>query len=350
MASSRSIEVKVGAFILTAAALLAGFVLIMGGVNFQPTFTVIAVFDNPSGLQSGAQVKIAGVKVGKVGALAFCKDRKDLEDMPADKKGGVVCMDVTIETRHKPSIRKNATFYITTQGLLGEQYLAIDPGSIDQDPLFSEPMKAGERFVRGLDPPRLDRLIAETYELLHSSVTAMRENKEGITEAFDGLRKTLKGTGEFMERNKDRLDRIAENVEQTTLDVNDTVRGAKAKYVDNPQIDRIMTNVETIAGSAAKDAPPILADAKVTMENMRRVSETVGAESEQAKIKKTLSDVQEVAALAKSTMAETKAIVGHIRRGKGTVGAMVMDEALYDDLQELARDLKHNPWKFLWRE
>ena len=166
MASSRSIEVKVGAFILTAAALLAGFVLIMGGVNFQPTFTVVAVFDNPGGLQTGAQVKIAGVKVGKVESLTFCKDRKDLNEMPADMRGGVVCMDVTIEKRHKPGIRKNATFYITTQGLLGEQYLAIDPGSGDQGPLFSEPILPVEKYVRGLDPPRLDRLLAETYDLL----------------------------------------------------------------------------------------------------------------------------------------------------------------------------------------
>jgi phospholipid/cholesterol/gamma-HCH transport system substrate-binding protein len=28
----------------------------------------------------------------------------------------------------------------------------------------------------------------------------------------------------------------------------------------------------------------------------------------------------------------------------------VMDEAIYDDVQEMVRDLKHNPWKFLWRE
>ena len=33
-----------------------------------------------------------------------------------------------------------------------------------------------------------------------------------------------------------------------------------------------------------------------------------------------------------------------------TVGALVMDEQLFDDLQELARDLKHNPWKFFWKE
>ena len=44
------------------------------------------------------------------------------------------------------------------------------------------------------------------------------------------------------------------------------------------------------------------------------------------------------------------AMIDHIRAGKGTVGALVMDEQLFDDLQEMVRDLKHNPWKFFWRE
>jgi phospholipid/cholesterol/gamma-HCH transport system substrate-binding protein len=350
MASSRSIELKVGAFILTAGVFLALFVLIMGGVNFEPTFNVVVLFENPGGLQSGAQVRMAGVKIGKVKAITFCKDRKDIDDMPVDMRSAVVCMDVTLEQRNRPAIRKNASFYVTNLSLLGEQYLAIDPGSADQDALFSDPMRPGERYVRALDPPRLDRLLAESYELLHSSVAALRENKEQINEAFDGLRKTLKGTGEFMERNKDRLDRVAENVEQITLDADDTIRGAKAKYVDNPQIDRIMSNVENVSGVAAKEAPPLLADAKVAMANVRRVTDTIGAEEQQEKIKKTLNDVSEIASRAKTTVADTQAIVAHIRRGKGTVGAMVMDEALYDDIQELARDLKHNPWKFLWRE
>ena len=66
MASARSIEVKVGLLILTALVLLAAFILVMGGINFQLTFNVLVGFDNPGGLQSGAPVKIAGVKVGKV--------------------------------------------------------------------------------------------------------------------------------------------------------------------------------------------------------------------------------------------------------------------------------------------
>ncbi len=36
-------------------------------------------------------------------------------------------------------------------------------------------------------------------------------------------------------------------------------------------------------------------------------------------------------------------MVQHVKDGRGTVGALVMDEAVYDDLQEMLRDLKHNP-------
>jgi phospholipid/cholesterol/gamma-HCH transport system substrate-binding protein len=42
--------------------------------------------------------------------------------------------------------------------------------------------------------------------------------------------------------------------------------------------------------------------------------------------------------------------VAHIKKGDGSVGNLVMSEQLYDDLQELVRDLKHNPWKFFWKE
>ena len=71
MASPRSIEVKVGILILTATVLLAVFILVMGGINFQPTYSLFVDFDNPGGLQSGAPVKIAGVKVGKITEIQF---------------------------------------------------------------------------------------------------------------------------------------------------------------------------------------------------------------------------------------------------------------------------------------
>lgn len=341
MASPRSIEVKVGILILTAIGLLAAFILVMGGINFQPTYKLHVDFDNPGGLQSGAPVKIAGVKVGKINEVEFRGGKLNAD---TGKREPLVRCHIEVEKRYQESIFENATFYVTTQGVLGEQFLAIDPGSSDR------PVLPEGAVVRGLDPPRLDLLLAEGYELMHSTVTAMRENREEIGEAFDGLRKTLKGTGTFFENNQDRLDRMSANVEQITEDGVKLVQGANEKYVENPQIDRILTNADSLTGTLAHETPPLMQDAKVTMANARRLSDTLGGEQEQQQIKQILGDGVVLMANAKQASSDAQEIVSHIKRGRGTVGAVVMDEQLYDDVQELARDLKHNPWKFLWRE
>lgn len=341
MANPRSIEVKVGILILTAVGLLAAFILVMGGINFQPTYPLYVKFDNPGGLQTGAPVKIAGVKVGKIADVEF---QGGLPNKVAGKRDKLVKLELAVEKRYRTAIHDNATFYVTTQGVLGEQFLAIEPGSDDR------PVLAEGAEVDGLDPPRLDMLLAEGYELLHSTVAALRENRPQLGEAFDGLRKTLKGTGDFFERNAGRLDAITANVEQITVTTDGAIRGAKEKYVDNPRIERILGNVDSLTGTVSREAPPLIADAKETLANTKRLSATVGGEAEQAKIRQAIDDVSAVAKSARATAADAQSIVSHVKRGKGTVGAVVMDEQLYDDLQELARDLKHNPWKFLWRE
>ncbi len=340
MASPRSIEVKVGVLILTAAFLLAAFILVMGGVNFQPTYTIFVDFDNPGGLQSGAPIKIAGVKVGKIAEIRF----RGGADPKTGKREALVRLKALIETQYRDSVHENSLFYVTNQSVLGEQFLAIEPGSSDR------PVLADGSAVRGLDPPRLDMLIAEMYDLLHSTVSTLHENKAEIGQAFDGLRKTLIGTGELMERNKDHLDRIVENVEKITVDADDMVKGAKSKFVENPQIDHILASAEQVSGDAARELPPLLADGRATMASARRLADTVGDPKEQAKLRQTLDDVSVVASRAKGMTGDAAEILAHVKRGKGTVGAVVMDEQLYDDLQELVRDLKHNPWKFFWRE
>lgn len=341
MASSRSIEVKVGILILTALGLLAAFILIMGGVNFQPTYPILVDFDNPGGLQTGAPVKIAGVKVGKIEDIEF---RGGDPNPQTGKRDPLVRIRITVEKRYQSSVHDNSLFYVTTQGVLGEQFLAIEPGSSDR------PIVQPNDVVRGIDPPRLDLLLAEGYELLHTTVNAMRDNREEVAEAFDGLKKTLKGTGTFFDKNGDRLDRMAENLETMTIDGSEALKEARQKYVSNPQIDRIITNTDSLVATAARETPPLLADARASLASVKRITDTVGGEAEQAKLKQAISDVAEISGRTNAITKDAQAIVTHIKRGQGTVGALVMDEQLFDDLQEMARDLKHNPWKFLWRE
>jgi phospholipid/cholesterol/gamma-HCH transport system substrate-binding protein len=330
----RSIEVKVGLLILVALGLLATFVLVMGQVSFQPKFTIFVDFDNPGGLAAGSAVRVAGVKVGKIDEIQY---RGGETNPVTHKREPLVRVRVSIEKRYQQALRDNSLFYVTTQGVLGEQFLQIDPGSADR------PMLQEGGIVRGLDPPRLDMLLAEGFELLHAGVMVIRENRQQIGEMFEGLHDTLHGTGEFFKKNQDRLDHIAESLERLTADSDALIRAVQTRYVDSPQITRIVDRIDHTTEVVARDAEPLLKDA-------REALKSVSGPEQQAKIRAAIGDLAEVANRSKSIAADAQAIVSHIRKGNGSVGAFVMDEQVYDDIQELTRDLKHNPWKFFWRE
>jgi phospholipid/cholesterol/gamma-HCH transport system substrate-binding protein len=340
MAAERSIEVKVGILILVSLGILAAFVLMMGGLSFEKMFTVFVDFDNPGGLQAGAPVRVAGVKVGSVKELAFLGGKVD----PKTGRRTLVRAKLAIEEKVRPAIHDNADFYVTTQGVLGEQYLAIDPGSGER------PVLAEDTIVKGIDPPRLDLFLAKAYDLLDTTVNGIRNNKELISDIAVNTGGLLKGMNEALRDNRPRIDRIVQNVESLSTESNDLVRDARKKYVDNPQIQRTIDNIDHLTTDIQHDSTPLLKDAREAMANLNRISTTFGDEAEQAKLKKTLADVAELAVRANATAADAQMIVSHMKKGEGTIGALVMDEAVYDDVQEMVRDLKHNPWKFLWRE
>ena len=338
--SQRSIEVKVGILILVALGLLGGFVVIMGGLSFEPTYEVYVDFENPGGLQSGAPVRVAGVKVGKVSEIRFRGGELDDKGQPV----APIRVVAEVEKRYQNAIHDNSRWYVTAQGVLGELFLAVEPGSHDR------PTLQNGAVVQGVSPPRLDLLLSESYELLHRAYEGITKNEDKIGETFDGLHRTLKGTGDFFQNNQKKLDNIVTNVETLTVEANDTMKAARGRYVENPQIDRIINNVERTTISVNKNLDPMLTDGRQVLADTRKLTNSLASDQQLKRYDKITKDVSETTCRAKLAAADAQAMVAHIRRGKGTVGALVMDEALYDDLQEMLRDLKHNPWKFFWRE
>jgi phospholipid/cholesterol/gamma-HCH transport system substrate-binding protein len=95
---------------------------------------------------------------------------------------------------------------------------------------------------------------------------------------------------------------------------------------------------------------PLLEDTRVLVADAKRISQALGSDEQLAAYRSMTNDVSATLKSARQVAGRADNIMAHVQQGKGTVGAMVMDEALYDDLQELVRDLKHNPWKFFWRQ
>src|SRR5580700_5953471 len=188
MAEERSIEVKVGVLILVSLGILAAFVLVMGGLNFQKTYSVFVDFDNPGGLQTGAPVRIAGVKVGSVKELSFLGGKVDAKT----GRRTLVRATLSIEERVRTAIHDDSDFYVTTQGVLGEQFLAIEPGTVDR------PLLPDGTVVKGIDPPRLDLFLAKAYDLLDTTVTGIRNNKQLISDIAVNTGGLLKGLNETL--------------------------------------------------------------------------------------------------------------------------------------------------------
>lgn len=113
----KSLDIWVGLFVLLGAITLAFLALKAGNlssVSFEKTYSVIAKFDNIGGLKPRAPVKSAGVVVGRVDKISF------------DDNNFQALVILNLEERYK--FPKDSSAKILTSGLLGEQYIGIEPG------------------------------------------------------------------------------------------------------------------------------------------------------------------------------------------------------------------------------
>ncbi|MDB5748833.1 MAG: mlaD [Massilia sp.] len=111
------IDVWVGLFVLLGAAAVLFLALQAGNMSslsFAETYAVTGKFDNIGGLKPQAPVKSAGVVVGRVGDITF--DDKTYQAM------------VRLDLDPSYKFPKDSSLKILTAGLLGEQYIGIEPG------------------------------------------------------------------------------------------------------------------------------------------------------------------------------------------------------------------------------
>ncbi|HTR07290.1 MAG TPA: outer membrane lipid asymmetry maintenance protein MlaD [Paraburkholderia sp.] len=130
--------VVLGFIALLFLALKAGN---MSSLSFQPTYAVKLKFDNIGGLKPRAPVKSAGVTVGRVASIGF--DSNTYQAL------------VTINIDQQYQFPKDTSAKILTSGLLGEQYIGLEPGG------DSEMLKSGDTITMTQSAIVLENLIGQ---------------------------------------------------------------------------------------------------------------------------------------------------------------------------------------------
>jgi phospholipid/cholesterol/gamma-HCH transport system substrate-binding protein len=340
------LELKVGALILVALALLVTFVLVLGDWSLKTKHTIEVHFYNPGGLSGGAPVKVAGRKVGSISEISFLGQTGPVH--PVTKQPSLVRCRIELEEEVLVSLRADARFYITTKGVLGDPFLEIEPG-FDPSPLdLKQPLF-------GIDPPRLDMFLADAAELVTGLNSLLGRNSEDLDIIIGGLAR-LVGSAEGMidqdggvGEEGPRLTRILEGIEGLVGETRTLVTGAQEKFIDDPSVERSLDNLESLSRKLDRDLEPLIADVRRALELVDRLGDALGPD-EQAAIKEALGRLDDIARRADGTLAKVDGMVDRMRSGEGTVGQLLGDEEIYDDLKELIRDLKQHPWKLIWQD
>ena len=140
----KSIETLVGLFVLLG---MGGLVFLalkaanLGSLGGGDAYTVQARFDNIGGLKPRAPVRAAGVTVGRVKSISL--DAKTFQ--------GVVTLDID----KGYSFPKDTSAKILTAGLLGDQYIGLEPGGDDKN------LSAGETIAQTQSAVVLENLIGQ---------------------------------------------------------------------------------------------------------------------------------------------------------------------------------------------
>lgn len=127
--SSRKIEIFVGLFVALAIAatlLLALQVANQGMSGGSETYRLYAKFDNIGGLKARSSVKVGGVVVGRV------------EQIFLDQRELIPVVEMQISAEYVDTFPETSSVSILTAGLLGEQYVGLQPGFIfpGEDPIY----------------------------------------------------------------------------------------------------------------------------------------------------------------------------------------------------------------------
>ena len=140
----KSIEVMVGVFVLLGmlgVLFLALKAANLGSFSSGDTYPLLAKFDNIGGLKVRAPVRSAGVTVGRVVSINF--DEKTYQ--------GVVRLDM----QRQAQFPTDSSARILTAGLLGDQYVGLEPGA--EEKFFA----AGDTIKQTQSAVVLESLISQ---------------------------------------------------------------------------------------------------------------------------------------------------------------------------------------------
>jgi phospholipid/cholesterol/gamma-HCH transport system substrate-binding protein len=341
-------ELKVGALVLVAMAVLVGLIFLMSGSTgglFAKKIRLRSYFTNAAGLKEGAPVTLEGVTIGNVRRIRVVPSRNPT---PVE-----VEMEIGAESLF--GLHDDSTAFIAQAGVLGDSYVDIDSTHAHGPP----PHNNSELRAAG-SPTIQDVIQSSNASILQVQVTLLKLDK-----TLDAINSD-RGTVGMLINNRElakNIQAIAVNL-QTVTDSLAQGKGTAGKLLSDDELynhlnsavdklDQITTALNQGQGTVGKllHDESLYDNLNKTVKNTDDLVEQIN--SGQGALGKFVKDPV-FAQKLQDTVTHLDAVLAGIDQGQGTVGQLFKNRELYDNLNKTltsSRDLieavRADPKKYL---
>ena len=291
---SKTLQLRVGLVVVLAIAILVVGVIWIKGIKFgQTRYTYSVIFPNVGTLKVGDPVSVSGVDKGKVKKIQLYE-------------GDVL---VTLDLESDVVLKKDAEFTVKNIGLMGERFVAVQTGHSDTLLDLSRPLRGhydtGVPEVLG----RMGEMIDQLSRLVANLEGALgtKWSRESLIQTIKNLLAISEDMNAILDRNREKFNQTMDNLSSSSAELKRFVDDNKGKLqgaVDN------------------------FGEASLKLANIVTALDTVSI--------------------------SLKKLTSKIEGGEGTLGQLVNDTTLYEQLKEttqhvddLILDIRKNPKKYL---
>jgi phospholipid/cholesterol/gamma-HCH transport system substrate-binding protein len=316
-------QARVAILILVGLALLTWAIYRVGKIFdvFADRYTIVTLLPNVAGLREGALVSLAGQRIGKVEEIQF---------IPLREKRGENHLLLKLEVGEavREQIRTDSRALVRAQGVLGDKFIDITPGS-----LRGTPLAAGDTLPSAtmMDIEQFLVKASDAMERANVIVADLRQITGGLARG--------EGTMGALLRDDQLYDRMASASTELNALLGSINRGdgALSRMIYDPQLyHRMVTaaaRVDSLGG--------------LVLHGQGSLSQLLRSDS-------LYRGLVGLTAKGDAAAGEFAALMQKVNRTDGTLNRMLTDPRLFDellksvtDLQTLLLDVRQNPKKYV---
>jgi phospholipid/cholesterol/gamma-HCH transport system substrate-binding protein len=338
----RTSDVKVGLFVF-AGIVMTGLVIFLIGDErrlFSSAVLFHTRFTDVQGLKQGAPIRMGGIDIGHVDDVGYGKDPLDT----------TIYVSLSVVRTEAGRVKRDSIVKIATKGLLGDKMIEITKG------VASEPIppdgeitaeEPGDMFgkVGGLAGKadsamtNIERISGELanedlHRDLRQTVASANSLLKGVNDGDGYAKRLLVDKAE-----SERISHLVTNLDKTSSEVTVTLRtlnGILSRIENGPGF----THDVIYGAGPSKEISQFGAAAQelaTTLKGVREADSFVHDALYGGK-----GNGAEALANVTAMTGDLRAIVSDVRKGKGTVGALLVDPSVYEDLKSVLGNVQRN--------